>query len=178
MSRQIRWRAMWDAFATVATVATCIYVVLTVGVQKVRTAQAVKVPVGAVLKSGNALSFGTADLTVLIGMSSTCHFCEESLPALQVLAKYVASRSRRSQTVALTLEPRDALAAYLAKNGLKGVQPISIDSSAPLAMIAARTPQIVAVDGGGKVLASWSGRIAVDQAQTLIGQLPAPSSPH
>lgn len=172
MVQHIRWRSAWDTFVTVATVATCAYVVLTIGVQKVRTGQSATVPVGTILKPAGGLSFGNADLTVLIGMSSTCHFCQGSLPAFRELTKYFTGRSTRSRVVALSLEPADALGAYLAKNGLADVKVISVESSAPLATIAARTPQIVAVDSAGKVLASWTGQMSDDQMRSFVSRLP------
>src|SRR5690349_11318954 len=126
MIRNIRWRAIWEAFVSVVTVATCLYVVVTAETQRVRAVQSGRVPVGTVLTPGSRVAFDGSDLTVLIGMSSTCHYCEESLPAFRELTSTLAHRAESVRTVALTLEPAERLSAYLATNNLGHIQAVSV----------------------------------------------------
>jgi hypothetical protein len=121
-------------------------------------------PIGSILKASPDLTYNSSDLTVLVGLSSTCRFCADSLPAFRQLNDAVRSRGADHVRVfAVSLDSPDVLARYLQENGLTVFRPISVSRDSPAAPVASRTPTLVLVDRSGTVLASWAGRMTVDQ---------------
>jgi hypothetical protein len=172
-AQQNRSRSILDMFTTVVTIGTCILVVAVIAQQKFGTPSPVspKVVVGAVLEPTADVTYGPTELTILVGLSSNCRFCEESMPAFRQLNEYVRSRAGRLRVFALALEPLETLGTYLQKNGLTTFRPITIDRRAALAVVAALTPQVVVVNRSGTVMESWTGRITERQMQGFVKPL-------
>ncbi len=170
--QQSRWRSTLDIVTTVVTLATCIFVVALIAQQRFgRPAPASpKLAAGAVLEPTAEIGFGSSDVTILVGISSTCRFCDESMPAFRQLNKYVQSRSSM-RVLAVALEPIETLRTYLARSGLTAFQPFTIDRGAPVSVVAAVTPQVVAVNRDGTVLEAWAGKITEDQLNNFVGRL-------
>ncbi len=172
-AQQYRWRSILDVLTTVVTIGTCILVVTVVARQKFGTPAPVSpnVAVGTVLEPTAEVTYGLSELTILVGLSSNCRFCEESMPAFRQLHEYVQSRAGRLRVFALALESLETLGTYLQKNGLTTFRPITVDRKAALAVIAAATPQVVVVNRSGAVMESWTGRITEAQMEGLVKPL-------
>ncbi|HEX8071896.1 MAG TPA: hypothetical protein VF546_18255 [Pyrinomonadaceae bacterium] len=100
--------------------------------------------------------------TLLLALSTTCHFCSDSGPFYQQLAK---ERSSDTRLVAVLPQPENAGKSYLSKLGVPvdDVQQASLDS-----LGARGTPTLLLVDSGGQVLDSWVGKLpASEEAEVL-----------
>jgi hypothetical protein len=172
-----RLRASLDLSATVLSVVTCLAVcwLLAVDISQRRARSAGVssdvLEIGSVVSDPN-LSFGSTELTLLVGLSSSCRFCTESMPALRLLSDYAERRGgEHMRVLAVGYEPAPVLARYLEENGLTTFRSMGIDREAAIAPVAKRTPSLVAVDRGGKVLASWSGRMTTAQMDQVLVRL-------
>lgn len=169
-----RLRGILESVATVLTIVACLAVLsslaydrLAVGSNPVSSPQLAR---GVVLKASDGVVFGS-DVTLLVGLSSTCHFCAESMPAFQELSSFTVSHAESVRVFALSIEPAESLKHYLSTNSLPGFRSIALDPNAPLSIVASRTPQLVAVDREGKILASWTGKITTDQMTAFLEKL-------
>ena len=114
------------------------------------------------------LDFGASRSTLILALSSTCHFCNESMGFYKSLA---ASRTRDSKDLRIVaVFPQ---AATYAEEHLKS-KDVSVDGvlSAPLASIGViGTPTLILVDSKGVVQESWRGKLTAPSEKSLIGRL-------
>lgn len=140
-------------------------VVALIGVTYVNSRSAVQ-PVAAAqqarpqIKAGDTVqkfaSYSTQDKTLVAVMSTTCHFCRESLTALADLDK-TAKANGKSQ-VAVVLQPSaNPIAAAQFLSPAAEVRYIAGLSSADFAIHG--TPTFALVDRKGKVSKVWVGRL-------------------
>lgn len=105
--------------------------------------------------------------TLLLALSSRCHFCTESAEFYQRLA---AARAGREDIRLVAVLPQDAGegGAYLDKLGVKvdEVRQSSLD-----AVGAAGTPTLVMVDGEGAATEMWIGKLAPDKETEVIDRI-------
>lgn len=160
-----RWRSHLDVAAHIAVVATCL-LLSTMVVNRALTSnahtgrsEATPVSIGTVLEPTDEIRFAGADFTLLLGFSTTCRFCQDSIPALQLLRDDFARFNNRLKVFALSVQPREVLAGYLAQQDLSSFHPIHVKSLTHLVPIVRQTPTIVIVDQSGRVRATWVGLI-------------------
>jgi thioredoxin-related protein len=105
--------------------------------------------------------------TLLVVLSEGCHFCAESVPFYQRLAK-VASERGDVRLVAVLPQPPGEGQKYI--DGL-GV-PIKDVKQAALGSIHVKgTPTLILVDNAGVVINAWVGKLPSDQEAEVIGKL-------
>jgi len=100
--------------------------------------------------------------TLLLVLSTTCHFCSESAPFYQRLLK---ERNDSVRTIALLPQSVSESKDYLNDLG------ISVDEvkQASLKSINVRgTPTLLLVDGNGAVVNEWVGRLPLDQEAEVL----------
>jgi thioredoxin-related protein len=102
--------------------------------------------------------------TLLLAVSTTCHFCTDSAPFYQRISK------DHGNAHLVALLPQDKLEAekYLAKLGVK-VDEIRQASLGELGITG--TPTLALIDSSGKVLRTWEGVLTADKEQEVISQL-------
>ena len=167
-------RERLEFFATLLTIATCLFVcvllVLRITGAEIGTAVSpASVPVGSVLKLPAEITAPATDLTVVVGLSSNCRFCTESMPAFRVLDEFVRSRGRgKVRVIALSAESPEVIDAYLQQQGLAAFQPTNVKSDSEIARAVARTPTLVLLDRAGRVVAARSGKMTPAQMKEFI----------
>lgn len=167
-----------ELVATILTIVTCVWVcgllALDLAERKDRRAgtSGAVIPIGSILTPTPGVSYNESQWTVLVGLSSRCRFCGESMPALRKLNEFIASSdATRVRALALSLESSDVLSRYLKENNLTTFRTVSVARQSEVARIAARTPTLVLADRTGKVLAAWSGRMTADQMELVLKRL-------
>lgn len=105
--------------------------------------------------------------TLLIVLSQECHYCAESVPFYQRLAKEARSRGD-IQLVAVMPQSPDEGQKYLDELGV----PIKEVKQAPLSAIKVRgTPALILVDGKGLVVDAWVGKLPSEQEAEVLSKL-------
>jgi thioredoxin-related protein len=122
------------------------------------------------LQTGTKLSVQGIDWakngqTLLLVLSTTCHFCSESAPFYQRLVKELGGNMH---TVAVLPQSISDSKEYLDKLG------VSVDEvkQASLSSINVRgTPTLLLVNGDGVIVNKWVGRLPVDQEAEVLSKV-------
>lgn len=123
------------------------------------------------LSAGSAVTlpgvdFDRADRSLVLVLSTQCHFSTASAPFYRQLI--AEARRASAQVVAVLPQPADEGRAYLA--GL-GIAPDAV-VQAPLASLgASRTPTLILADGHGLVTHAWVGRVPPLREQQVLDAL-------
>lgn len=121
-------------------------------------------PVGAVL-TVPGVDLASADRTLVVVLSTKCHFCADSGPFYRRLAEETARTSTRTRLVAVLPQPRDPAISFLRGLGV-GVADVV---QAPLSSVGARgTPTLILVNKGGVVLRTWVGQLAPEKETEVL----------
>lgn len=116
------------------------------------------------IKPGTKLSLAGVDWskgnqTLLLVLSTNCHYCTESSPFYQRLAQQKAAR-QDLRTIALLPQAIDESQKYLRDHN------VTVDEvrQSSLESVQARgTPTLVLVDKSGAVLSSWVGKLSAEK---------------
>ena len=103
--------------------------------------------------------------TVVLALSTTCHFCSESAPFYQKLQQQKPNSVR---LVAVLPEAVEDSRNYLNKLGVN-VSDIVQGSLASVGV--SSTPTLLLIDNQGSVIESWVGKLSDSEAASVIGQL-------
>jgi hypothetical protein len=99
----------------------------------------------------SGLDFPRSRASVLLVISKTCHFCEESLPFYRALA---TDTQGKADLLAVLPQPRPEAEAYLKAAGVTATQ---VASAPPTQLGVTGTPTLVLLDRSGKVQEVWLG---------------------
>lgn len=104
--------------------------------------------------------------TLLLAVSTTCHFCTESAPFYQRLVK------ERGDTRLVALLPQTAGEgqSYLTK---LGVNVDEVKQISPTAIGLRGTPTIILVDSQGRISNTWVGVLSQNSENEVLNQLAA-----
>ena len=103
--------------------------------------------------------------TVVLYLSTTCHFCNESSPFYQRL---VQAKAKGDFKPAVLPQNTDEAIKYLESHDVKVDQVLS----ASLASIGVTsTPTLMLVSEGGVVFASWRGKLDENKESEVIAKL-------
>jgi thiol-disulfide isomerase/thioredoxin len=109
--------------------------------------------------------FSKSGRTLLLALSTTCHFCSESAPFYQKLQREKRDNVRM---VALLPQPLAESHAYLEKLGIK----LDDVTQGPLSAVGVSgTPTLLLIDSQGAVLQSWVGKLSETAAEEVRGQV-------
>lgn len=100
------------------------------------------------------VEWGKHDRTLLLVLSTNCHFCTESAPFYQRLTQQKAGRAD-IKSIAILPQSAGEAQKYLDDHG------IAVDElrqTAPGATYAQATPTLILVDKAGSVISSWIGK--------------------
>lgn len=103
--------------------------------------------------------------TLVLALSTECHFCSESAPFYRQLSK---QRSDVLRLVAVFPQPIDQSQAYLTQLG------VATDEvrQAPLSTLnVSATPTLVLADDQGKVISSWRGKLPAENEGEVFSKL-------
>jgi thiol-disulfide isomerase/thioredoxin len=107
------------------------------------------------------IDWSKTDHTLLLALSTTCHFCTESAPFYQKLQREKGDHVR---LVALLPQPLQESRNYLDKLG------ITVDDVAqsPLNSVGVSgTPTLLFIDNQGAVIDSWVGKLSEGAAEEV-----------
>jgi len=117
-------------------------------------------------------AFEQAPRTLVLVLSSECHFCQKSVPELATLSTE-AERKFRIPTVAV-FRPSDRGAdAFLRETGFVGNV---IKISAPQ-LSSLPTPTPLFVNDKEQVLGNWVGQVTPERASTILSAMAATRAP-
>lgn len=120
------------------------------------------VAVGAKL-TAPGVDWGESKRTLVLALSTTCHFCSESAPFYQRLAKESGVRL-------IAVVPQDVAEGRLYLNRLGvpvgDIRQMSLDSIG-----VAGTPTLLLVDDAGRVSGKWVGKLDPDREAELLEQV-------
>jgi peroxiredoxin len=109
------------------------------------------------------LKLKSAHLSLILYTSSSCHFCQESLPFYEKLTK--AARQAGARVVAVSPEPASENDKFLRAHG------VVVDDAVGAAenRIALRgTPSVLLVKRNGTVVDAWYGKIAASMESDVV----------
>jgi hypothetical protein len=107
--------------------------------------------------------------TLLLVVSTACHFCTQSAPFYQRIVKEHGD----VRLIALVPQPASEGQAYMKKLGLEvnDVRQVSFEG-----LGVGATPTLILVDGDGKVTNTWVGALKPDKENEVISRLRAEQS--
>lgn len=103
--------------------------------------------------------------TVVLALSTTCHFCSESAPFYQKLQQQKRNGVR---LVAVFPQPIEDSRNYLNK---LGVSVSDVVQSSLSSVGVSGTPTLLLVDNEGSVTGSWVGKLSESEAAKVIAQI-------
>jgi hypothetical protein len=103
--------------------------------------------------------------SLLMVVSTQCHFCQDSLPFYQKLIPAVKSKVN---VIAVLPQAKAEAEAWLSKSGITGTQ---IASASPGSIGVTGTPTLLQIDSSGKVKAAWLGRLDESAQQQVTKTL-------
>jgi hypothetical protein len=131
--------------------------------------RATRAPVDVQIQPGIKIGLSGVDWakngrTLLLAVSDKCHFCSESAPFYQRLAK----QHGKIRLVAVLPQPVDEGKKYL--DGLN----VNVDEirQAPLTSIGIKgTPTLILVDENGAAVQAWRGKLTSDKEAEVLAKL-------
>jgi hypothetical protein len=107
--------------------------------------------------------------TLLLVVSSTCHFCSESMPFYRQLAAIQPKTSGELGLLAVVPESSEAGLEYLSKNGVRVAEAISTPSLSKVGLAA--TPTLVLLDRDRRVMEVWVGMLDASRQGNVLKRL-------
>jgi hypothetical protein len=105
----------------------------------------------------SGLSFPRSRASVLLVISTQCHFCEESLPFYRALSTELKGKA---DLLAVLPQPQPEAAAFLHAAHVEATQ---VATASPMQLGVTGTPTLLLLDRNGRVQDVWLGRL--DDAQ-------------
>jgi len=113
------------------------------------------------------VDWGRSRQTLVMVLSTNCHFCTESAPFYQKLAREKAGRDD-VRLIAVLPQSVEESQKYL---GEHGVSVGEVRQAPPDAVGARGTPTLIIVDGTGSVVESWVGKIPAEKEAEVLGRI-------
>lgn len=110
------------------------------------------------------VNWAEAPQTLLLAISSTCHFCSESGPFYKRLVQYKGT----TRIIAILPQPVSEGREYLRHLDVRvdEVKQLGLDT-----LGVSGTPTLMLVDGSGTVRESWIGKLSADQEASVISNV-------
>lgn len=109
-----------------------------------------------------------ADKTLVLALSTQCHFCQESTPFYKELTSSPKTRDKRISIVTVFPQPASEAESFVKTNQIYPDKVLSM----PLGQLGASvTPTVLLVDKTGKVQKLWLGMLSPSQQKELIAEL-------
>ena len=127
-------------------------------------------PYANMAKAGSTITlpgvhFSPQRESLVLGISTTCHFCQDSLPFYK---KLTSKLQGRVNVIAVLPQDQAEAEAFVKKAGLVGTQVVS-DNLGNIGVYG--TPTLMIVNGKGKVQSTWVGELTQDRQKQLMAAL-------
>ena len=119
------------------------------------------------------VTYDSSSQTLLIAMSTRCHYCTESLPFYKQLATAQRTSGRATHIVAVFPDQEAEVRQYVQQNNLDLETVAGVDFGA-LKLFG--TPTAILLDNNGKVRDFWIGKLLQDQEQQVMKAVSEPNS--
>jgi hypothetical protein len=170
-------RATANRLNRVANLAVVLSAVLTAGVYARAWLGASPVPAAApavgvgyvagdVLPPLEGVSYAAADRSLILFVSSSCHFCTESMPFYDTLVRTRNARKANVALIALSREAPADLQAYLGAHGVALDRALSTAGRTDLKFFG--TPTLVLLNRAGAVQQVWVGALRPDAERQVL----------
>ncbi|HKS30189.1 MAG TPA: redoxin family protein [Pyrinomonadaceae bacterium] len=117
------------------------------------------------------VDYASASQTILIAVNTECHFCTESIPFYNELAKLQQMKDKGTRIIAVFPNAESEVQQYVKQNQLQVEAIAGVD----LKTFNVRgTPTMILVDRNGKVLNFWIGKLSEDEKKQAVNILTAP----
>lgn len=104
--------------------------------------------------------------TLLVAMSTTCHYCSESIPFYNQLIEIQHNTNNPTAIIAVFPNSENEAKEYIRQNKLNiTTVAASIDFKS---LHVTGTPTIILVDNSGKIRDFWVGKLSKDEEQQVI----------
>ena len=113
------------------------------------------------------LDWSTSKQTLVLVLQTRCHFCNESAPFYQRIARGRVSAKELRLLAVLPESPPEAQ-RFL---GTIGIQVDEVRQSPPAALGVTGTPTMMLVDNSGVVTEAWVGKLSSDKESEIITKL-------
>jgi thiol-disulfide isomerase/thioredoxin len=111
------------------------------------------------------IDWSKSSRTVVLALSTTCHFCSESAPFYQKLQQ---QKQNGVSLVAVFPQPVGDSRNYLNKLGVRATDVVQ---SSLASVGVSGTPTLPLVDNEGSVTTSWVGKLSESEAAKVIAQI-------
>ncbi len=112
------------------------------------------------------VNWSQASQTLVMALSTQCHFCSESAEFYKKLIP--AAQSAHTQVIAVLPQTLDENREYLNKLGLP---PVEMRQELLTSIQVTGTPTLMLVDPQGKVLRSWVGKLESSRESEVLAKL-------
>lgn len=119
------------------------------------------------------LDYSSSSQTLLIAMSTQCHYCAESLPFYRQLVTTQQGNGQATHIVAVFPNTDDEVRQYIEQNHL------NIDAIGGVdfrALNISSTPIMVLIDKSGKIRDFWIGKLPESEEQQVVKAVGVPES--
>lgn len=158
-----------DAWINIAILLTCSVVLVAVIERRAENRAAIRQNTPEPFKAGEPAEAlpgvtyrSTRDQSTLVMyVSSACHFCAASMPFYEKLHETAVTRGT-TRLVAVSDEPASTLTAYLQQHN------VDVDEVVSYGGRAKPTPTLVLVDSSGMIRSVWVGQQGADGEQAIL----------
>ena len=114
------------------------------------------------------INWDRADKTLVMALSTHCHFCQESVPFYKQLSLLPVVKSKRVMIVTIFPQQQNEAEAFVKTGDIQADAVLSM----PLQTLgASSTPTLLLVYRAGKVERLWIGVLSPSQRKDLLGEL-------
>ena len=110
----------------------------------------------------------SANKTIVMALSTQCHFCQESAPFYKSVSESPAVKSKRIAVMMIFPQSSDEAESFART---KDIHPGRILSMNLQQLGISSTPTMFLVDHAGKIEKMWIGVLSEDQQRQLLGDL-------
>lgn len=116
----------------------------------------------------NGVNWENASKTLVIALSTQCHFCQESVPFYKELTASPAVKSKRVHVVTIFPQQQGEAESFIKASEIRTDSVLSM----PLQTLGtSATPTLLLVNHAGKVEKLWIGVLSPAQQKDLLGEL-------
>lgn len=123
-----------------------------------------------VLSPLRGVSYSESPQTLLIAMNTQCRYCSESTAFYNRLAEFRRTGKGAVRILAVFPNSTDEVREYVSRTGLD-LDTIAATDLEQLNV--AGTPTVILVDGHGKVVDFWVGKLTTDSEEEILRRLSA-----
>jgi thioredoxin-related protein len=113
-------------------------------------------------------NFKNSNKTLIIGLSSSCHFCNESIPFYKKLAKTVSLYKNNINLVSVFREDKFFVENYFSKHNLQIATISNVDFGE---IDVSGTPTLILIDEQKRIVETWRGRLDTAREEEVLSKI-------